>query len=257
MFENSFAGKVIAITGAGSGMGAATARLAATDGAAVVVIDLPTSAGETVAGHIRDTGGTALFIACDVKEDKQVSAAFEQIRSTFGALYGLANIAGTNRKGHITTLDIDDWDWVIAVNVRGTMLTVKYAVPLLRASGGGAIVNMASVSGLIGSDGYAAYHTSKGAIISLTRSLAEELAPDHIRVTAVAPGWVDTPFTNDALDAAPDPAELRAHANTLHALGRMARPEEVAQAILWLLTDKASFVTASTLLVDGGFMVKR
>ncbi|MDZ4765144.1 MAG: SDR family NAD(P)-dependent oxidoreductase [Chloroflexota bacterium] len=257
MFENSFAGKVIAVTGAASGMGAATARLAAADGASVVILDLPATAGEAVAAQIRDAGGTALFIACDVKEENQVSAAFDHIRSAFGTLHGLVNVAGANRKGQITTLDLDDWDLVMAVNVRGTMLTIKYAVPLLRHAGGGVIVNMASVSGMIGSDGYAAYHTSKGAIISLTRSLAEELAPDHIRVTAVAPGWVDTPFTNNAVDASPDPAGLRAQANRMHALGRMAQPDEVAQAILWLLTDKASFVTASTLLVDGGFMVKR
>jgi NAD(P)-dependent dehydrogenase (short-subunit alcohol dehydrogenase family) len=257
VFENSFVGKVIAITGAGSGMGAATARLAAADGATVISLDLPTSAGEAVAEKIRDAGGKALFIACDVKEESQVSAAFEQIQSTFGGLHGLVNIAGANRKGQISALNIDDWDLVMAVNVRGTMLTIKHAVPLLRSSEGGVIVNMASVSGLIGSDGYAAYHTSKGAIISLTRSLAEELAPDNIRVVAVAPGWVDTPFTNDAVDASPDPAGLRAYANSMHALGRMAQPEEIAQAILWLLTDRASFVTASTLLVDGGFMVKR
>lgn len=257
LFENSFAGKVIAITGAASGMGAATARLAAADGASVVILDLPASQGAEVAERILNVGGSAQFIACDVKEESAVRAAFGQIGATFGKLDGLVNIAGANRKGYIKTLDTDDWDLVMAVNVRGTMLTIKYAIPLLRNAGGGAIVNMASVSGLIGSDGYAAYHTSKGAIISLTRSLAEELAPDHIRVTAVAPGWVDTPFTNDAVDASPDPAGLRAYANAMHALGRMAQPEEVAQAILWLLTDKASFVTASTLLVDGGFMVKR
>jgi NAD(P)-dependent dehydrogenase (short-subunit alcohol dehydrogenase family) len=256
LFDNAFAGKTIAITGGGSGMGAATARLAAADGASVVVLDLPTSQGEAIAGAIRAAGGVARFIACDVKEETDVRAAFEAIGAT-GALHGLVNVAGANRKGHLRSLDCNDWDLVMAVNVRGTMLTIKHAVPLLRRAGGGVIVNMASVSGLIGSDGYAAYHTSKCAIISLTRSLAEELAPDQIRVTAVAPGWVDTPFTNDAVDASPDPAGLRAQANAMHALGRMAQPQEVAQAILWLMTDKASFVTASTLLVDGGFMVKR
>jgi NAD(P)-dependent dehydrogenase (short-subunit alcohol dehydrogenase family) len=219
----------------------------------VILIDLPTSSGQATAAQIAASGAMARFIACDVKEEEQVRAAFAPLEG----IHGLVNIAGVNLNARLRDLQVDDWDVVMAVNVRGTMLAIKHAIPLLRSMGGGAIVNMASVSGLIGSDGYAAYHTSKGAIISLTRALSEELAPDGIRVTAVAPGWVDTPFTDAGIAQAADPAALRARASQMHALGRMAQPEEVAQAILWLLSDQASFVTASTLLVDGGFMVQR
>lgn len=254
---SSLQNKVIFITGAASGMGAAVARLAAAEGARVVIGDLPTQNGEQVATEIRAQGGKAIALACDVGNETQVQTAFVTTAQQFGALHGLVNIAGVNRKGRITEMSAEDWDWVMAINVRGTMVACKYAIPLLRQSGGGAIVNMASVSGSIGSDGYAAYHTSKGAIMSFTRSLSEEVAADRIRVNAVAPGWVDTPFTNAALALAPDPEGLRAQANAMHALGRMAQPQEVANAILWLLSDEASFVTATTLLVDGGFMIKK
>lgn len=245
----------VCITGGASGMGAALARLCSADGAPVAILDLPTSSGMALVEEIG--AERALFINCDVAEEDQVRAAFGQIEAHFGGLYGLANFAGTNHRARIIDMQLADWNRVLAVNVRGMFLTMKYAFPLMRRFGSGAVVNMASVSGMIGSDGYAAYHTSKGAVMALTRSVSQEGARDGIRVNAVAPGWVDTPFTDAALAQIPDGEAVRAAAGSYHALGRMGQPDEIAAAALWLLTDEASFVTAETLFVDGGFMIKR
>lgn len=136
-------------------------------------------------------------------------------------------------------------------------LACKHVVPLLREAGGGSIVNLSSVSAYTGADGYAAYHASKGAVLSLTRALALELAPDDIRVNAVCPGWVDTAFSEAVFDDGEDPASLRERAHAAQALGRMATPADVACAILFLVSDESSFVTGAPLFVDGGFMVKK
>ncbi|MFZ4814505.1 MAG: SDR family NAD(P)-dependent oxidoreductase [Phototrophicaceae bacterium] len=247
----------IAIVGGGRGMGAAMARLCAEEGAPVIVMDLPSGEGQTLVDQINAAGGRAIFIAADVSDEGQIASAFVHVQTEFSGLYGLCNVAGINHYALVTEMTLADWNRMMAVNVRGAVLTMKHALPLMQQFGSGAVVNMASVSGMIGSVGYAAYHTTKGAVMALTRSVAQEFAPYHIRVNAVAPGWVDTRFTTDALARTPDPEGLRAQAGKFHALGRMAQPEEVAAAAVFLLSDDASFITAETLFVDGGFMIKR
>ncbi|MEL6150739.1 MAG: SDR family oxidoreductase, partial [Chloroflexota bacterium] len=204
-----------------------------------------------------NSGGTAMFIACDISDEAQVKAAFTAIDTQFGGLYGLCNVAGINHQANVLDMELEAWNHMMAVNVRGMVLTMKYALPLMRKHGSGSIVNMASVSGMIGSVGYAAYHTTKGAVMALTRSVSQEFVADNVRVNAVAPGWVNTRFTDDALARTDDPEGIRATAGEFHALGRMAEPHEVAEAAVFLLSDDASFVTAETLFVDGGFMIKR
>lgn len=252
-----FSGQAAVVTGAARGIGAATARLLAREGAAVALIDLPGTSGPAVASEIAAAGGSAQFIACDLKDETQVRSALATVKNTFGRLDALVNVAAINRKGRVEDFSVADWDLMMAVNVRSMFLTTKYAVPLLRASGGGGIVNLSSVSAFLGSDGYAAYHTTKGAVLSLTRSLALELAPEHIRVNAICPGWVETPFTDEALALSDNPEGLRADAARMHILGRMAKPEEVADAVFFFLSRRASFITGETLFVDGGFMVKK
>ena len=226
----------VAITGGAGGIGAATGDLVRRKGGEPVSIDLaPNPACES---HL-----------ADVADETDMRRAFAAI----GPVAGLVCIAGTNARGRVEELSWEDWRRVMAVNVRGTMLALKHA----NLGAGASIVLTSSVSAHIGCDGYTAYHTSKGAILGLMRATSGELAPRGVRVNAVSPGWVDTGFTDRALAELRDGAAIRARAGEAHILGRMAAPAEIAEAILFLLSDAASFVTGTELVVDGGFLRKR
>jgi meso-butanediol dehydrogenase / (S,S)-butanediol dehydrogenase / diacetyl reductase len=249
-----FEGKIAVVTGAGGAIGSATARLLVERGARVALFDLSTGKAHELAAQL---GAAARFIPTDVKDETSVRDAVAQTVEHLGRPSLLVTVAAINLTGAVDALAVEDWDMMMAVNVRGVFLPIKHVVPHMKGLGAGAIVNMCSVSAFVGSTGGSPYHTTKGAVLSMTRSLAQELASHSIRTNAVCPGWVDTPFTDAYINAQPDPAALRDYANGLHALNRMARPNEVAEAVCWLLSERASFTTGSELFVDGGYMIKR
>jgi NAD(P)-dependent dehydrogenase (short-subunit alcohol dehydrogenase family) len=228
----TFAGKRVLVTGAGSGIGAAAARRFAADGAEVIVADLQPDA---VAKELGVQG-----IELDVRHEQQVSLVMDDL----DVLVNCAGIGSTTNAPE-TTLDV--WENVFAVNARGTFLCCKYAIPGMADRGGGSIVNMASVAGLVGLRNRAAYCASKGAVISLTRALAVDHVADGIRVNAVAPGTVDSPWVRRLVEDAGESLDaLRAR----QPLGRLGTPEEIADAIAYLAA--AEFVTGSVLTIDGG-----
>ncbi len=237
--------RVAVVTGAAGGIGAATAQAFADAGHALVLLD---STKPCLPG-----GVDGLALACDLADPAAVAAAFAAIADRFPRLDVLANIAGTNHRSPVSEMRIADWDRIMNVNVGAMFLTCKHAIPLMTEKSA-AIVNMASISGHVASPDYPAYVATKAAVESFTWALAGEVGPLGIRVNAVAPGWVDAGFTRAALETAEDPAALSQRARAAHLLGRMARPEEVAAAIVWLASAKASFVTGETLFVDGGLM---
>lgn len=240
--------KVAIVTGAGSGIGEASARRFAAEGAAVVAADIRLHKVDDVVRAIGDEGGQALAVAVDVADAGQVEAMVATAVDHFGGLDVLFNNAGTLRPGTAEELSVDDWDLVMAVNVRSVFLGAKYAVGAMRERGGGSIINTASISGLHGDGGAVCYAASKAAVINLTRALSTDHAAEGIRVNAICPGTIETPPVKRMMA---DPAVLDVNL-AAHSLGRLGRPSEIAAAALWLASDESSFVTGEYLVVDGG-----
>jgi NAD(P)-dependent dehydrogenase (short-subunit alcohol dehydrogenase family) len=250
--------KVVAVTGAASGIGRATCLRMAAAGARVLVTDLETG-GEGVAAGIRAAGGEAAFRRLDVTDEESWRGALEEAVGRWGRLDALVNNAGVSMARGLTETRLSEWRRVMAVNLDGTFLGTRHAVAIMRGRGGGSIVNVSSASGLVGSPGASAYCASKGGVRLLTKAVALECAKDGIRVNAVLPGAVRTPLWEksewwpDHVARAGSVAAAYRALEGATPLGRMAEPEEVAEAILYLASDASRFVTGAELVVDGGY----
>lgn len=245
------ANKVALITGAASGFGRATAARFAAEGARVIVTDRNTVDGEVVAAGL---GGAARFLALDVTQEAQWQAAIANVSAREGRLDVLVNNAGIGLFRKVTEMTLAEWRLVQAVNSDGVFLGCKHAVPLMRAGGGGSIVNVASVAGKTGAPDMTAYCASKGAVTLFTKALAMEAAYGrwNIRVNSVHPAYVATALVEAHIAESPEPEKTRRFLERLQPVGRMGTVDEVANAILYLASDEASFTTGSEVMVDGG-----
>jgi NAD(P)-dependent dehydrogenase (short-subunit alcohol dehydrogenase family) len=245
-------GKVAIVTGAASGIGRATARLLAQEGAAVVVADVDPEGGEETARQIREDGGSGLFARTDVSRSEDVQQMVATTLERFGQLDILHNNAywAPLYRPLVDTAE-EEWDRTLDVTLKGVFLGCKYAIPPMIERGGGVIVNTASTAALVASPQFAAYMAAKGGVVTLTRSVAMDYGPSGIRCNAVCPGLIETPATAPVLA---DP-ERRQWLTSKLLVGRIGRPEDIARAVVYLASDESSFMTGQTLVVDGGRLI--
>jgi NAD(P)-dependent dehydrogenase (short-subunit alcohol dehydrogenase family) len=248
------AGKVALVTGAASGLGAETARRLAREGAAVMLSDLSIGDGEAITADIIASGGRAAFIAHDVTSEDDWTAAVAGTTTVFGRLDILVNNAGiVGNQLELMTHSLADWRRILAVNLDGVFLGMRAVGPVMAGQGGGSIINLSSIMGKVAMPNVTAYAASKGGVLMLTKAAAVEWAPLGIRVNSVHPGFIDTPMVANALHAAENGNEMRSAIMAAHPLGRLGVPREIADAVVFLASDEASFMTGAELVVDGGY----
>lgn len=246
--------KVALVTGAGKGIGAATARRMAQEGAKVAVLDVDLAAAQAVAQELVDAGYQARAWRCDVTREPEVQQVFAEVVAHFGRLDVLVNnagIAGVNKPTH--EISEAEWDAVMAVNVKGVFFCTKHAVPYLKKGGGGSIINLSSIYGLVGAPDSPPYHASKGAVRLMTKTDALLYAADRIRVNSIHPGFIATPMVEGYLHQLPEEEKARKALEAMHPLGHLGEPDDIAWGAVYLASDEAKFVTGSELVIDGGY----
>jgi len=254
MDKQRFAGKVALVTGASSGIGKATALAFAREGADVVIADVLDDGGQGTARAIESLGRKAMFVHCDVSKDSDVKALFNRISNTFGRLDFAFNNSGIEgQQGFTPDCSEENWNRVIDINLKGVWLCMKYEIPLMLKQGGGAIVNCASIAGVVGFPGIPAYVASKHGVIGLTKTAALEYAKSNLRVNAVCPGVIQTPMIDRFVHGE---AQIQKQFTDGEPVGRLGNPEEIASSVTWLCSQESSFVTGHPLVVDGGWVAQ-
>ncbi|KXU87059.1 oxidoreductase [Caballeronia megalochromosomata] len=247
-------GRTIIVTGGGSGIGRAAALACSISGARVVVADIVVAGGEEIVSAIRRTGGDAIFVTTDVAREEQVEALVAVALSKYGRLDGAFNNAGLSQTNvPLHELTAEQWRRIQSVNYDGVFFCMKHEIRTMLSTGGGSIVNTSSTLGRVAMRNAADYCGSKGGVLGVTKGAAVDYGDKHIRVNAILPGAVNTPMVQ-ALVSDPQFADLIEKIRASHPLERIGAPEEIAAAVVWLLSDKASFVTGTELVVDGGFL---
>jgi NAD(P)-dependent dehydrogenase (short-subunit alcohol dehydrogenase family) len=254
----AYSGKVVIVTGGALGMGGATSLEFAREGAKVVVADVNEAAGQAIVAKMKDAEGSGLFVLADVSKNADCRRVVDAAVATFGGVDVLFNNVGIQPPASYTNAEDtseETWDRILNVNLKSYFLMAKYAIPELRKRGGGAIINNASVQGLQSMKRVPAYAASKGGVLSLTRQLAVEYARENIRVLAICPGTIDTDMvrTAAAMEGGDVEATLKRYGES-HPIGRIGTGQDIANAVLFLASDKASFMTGSYVCVDGGYM---
>jgi NAD(P)-dependent dehydrogenase (short-subunit alcohol dehydrogenase family) len=250
--------KTAIVTGGSSGIGRAACLRLAAEGARVAVTDIQDDAGNAVAAEIRDAGGEARYWHLDVASGEDVDTVFAKVADTFGGIDVLVNnagITGADKPTH--ELTEAEWQRVIDINVKGVFLCTKYAVPTMRRGTGGSIINLSSIYGIVGAPDIPAYHASKGAVRLMTKTDALLYAADGIRVNSVHPGFIWTPLVEAmARDSEQGVEGFRRHLDSLHPIGHVGEPDDIAHGIVYLASDEARFVTGSELVIDGGYTAR-
>jgi NAD(P)-dependent dehydrogenase (short-subunit alcohol dehydrogenase family) len=249
---NRVQGKVAIVTGGAMGIGEACAAMLAAEGATVALTDVNRTAGEAAARRI---GTRAVFLPHDVSREDEWQRVMAEVERRFGRLDILVNNAGLGIMGDVEHASFESWRTLMAVNLEGVFLGIKTAIPAMRRSGGGSIINLSSIEGIIGDPDLAAYNASKGGVRLLTKSAALYCAREKtgIRVNSVHPGYIRTPMVENAVKASPDPAATWKRFDSLHPVGHIGKPDDIAYGVLYLASDEATFVTGTELVIDGGY----